>query len=259
MSDTKSKGFNTVKCFEEYCINFVKDMGHNIVRYDRISDGCSSQFWCYGTFYHLQHLPDSLNIPLINFHRYERYEGKNLSDALGSILKRKMRSGALQNRVFGSKEDYMQRMLDEIDDDTDLDDIAFNSHADAFSWLKAAMSKGNDSDFSKKFKKIEMIWINKDEIPQNLVVEKEVKKIPKVKSFNTGTSLAGKSEVMVRDNSCVCEKCLAGHVLECTTKKNGTYFTFNMVKQSVKSVAGNKTGHGSRKVNKFSLVEFSIS
>lgn len=34
----------------------------------------------------------------------------------------------------------MERMLDEIDDDTDLDEIAFNSQDGAFSWLKTAMN-----------------------------------------------------------------------------------------------------------------------
>ena len=95
MSDTKSKNFDTVKHFEEKCIQFIRNLGYNIVRYDRITDGCSSQFWCYGSYYHLEHMPEDLGIYLINFHRYERYEGKNLSDALGSLLKRKMRSGAL--------------------------------------------------------------------------------------------------------------------------------------------------------------------
>ena len=27
-------------------------------------------------------------VPLINFHRYERYEGKNMLNALGSVVKR---------------------------------------------------------------------------------------------------------------------------------------------------------------------------
>ena len=141
MSDTKSKNFDTVKHFEEKCIQFIRNLGYNIVRYDRITDGCSSQFWCYGSYYHLEHMQEDLGIYLINFHRYERYEGKNLSDALGSLLKREMRSGALQNRVFGSKQDYMQRMLDEIEDDTDLEDLVFDSKEDAFTWLKMCMKK----------------------------------------------------------------------------------------------------------------------
>lgn len=238
LSNTKCKGFDTVKYFEEKCLTEVRSIGYNIVRYDRISDGCSSQFWCYGTFHHLQHMPDNLGISLINFHRYERYEGKNLSDALGSLLKRKMRGGALQNRVFGNKKEYMERMLDEIDDDTDLDEIAFNSQDEAFLWLKAAMNKGDSGEFSKSFRKIELMWIGKEEIPSNLVKESEVHKIPQVKSYNTATAIAGIPGVMLRDNSCVCGQCLSGQVLKCTTEKNGTYFSWNMVK--MKPAAGKR-------------------
>ena len=48
------------------------------------------------------------------------------------------------------------------------------------------MEKDDDSNFSKKSKQIEMIWVDKIEIPVDLVVQKEVKKIPQVKSFYTG-------------------------------------------------------------------------
>ena len=58
----------------------------------------------------------------------------------------------------------MERMLDEIDDNTDLDEIAFNSQDEAFSWLKAAMNKGDGGEFSKSFKKVDMMWIGKGEI-----------------------------------------------------------------------------------------------
>lgn len=37
--------------------------GLNIVRYDRLTDGCSSQYWCYGTCHHLETMPSDLNIP----------------------------------------------------------------------------------------------------------------------------------------------------------------------------------------------------
>ena len=194
MSDTKSKNYDTVKHFEEKCIEYIRNDGYNIVSYDRITDGCSSQFWCFGSYSHLDRMPKDLNIQLLNFHRYERSEGKNLSDALGSLLKRKMRSGALQNRIFGSKEDYMIRMLVEIHDDTNLDDLVFDSKMEAFTWLQMCMHKTDGDDFSKRFKRIEMVWVNEEEIPVNLVLEKDVRKIPTVKSFNLGTSIAGNWE-----------------------------------------------------------------
>ena len=49
LSDSKNKNFDTVNYFQEATINFVKSKGYTITRYDRITDGCSSQFWCYGT------------------------------------------------------------------------------------------------------------------------------------------------------------------------------------------------------------------
>ena len=94
MSDTTSKNYDTVKDFEETFFEYIRNDGYNIVRYDRITDGCSSQFWCYGSFHHLDCMPEDLDVELINFHMYERYEGKNWSDALSSLLKRRMRSGA---------------------------------------------------------------------------------------------------------------------------------------------------------------------
>ena len=65
-------------------------------------------------------MPNELDIPVCNMHRYERYEGKNFSDALGSILKRKMRSSALQNKVQGSDENGIREILDEVSHDCDL-------------------------------------------------------------------------------------------------------------------------------------------
>ena len=182
-----------------------------------------------------------LNIDLVNFHRYERYEGKNLSDALGSLLKRKMRSGALQNRIFGSKQEYMMRMLEEIDDDTNLEDLVFDSRNEAFTWLQMCMQKTDQDDFSKKFKRIEMIWVTKEEIPVNLVQEKAVRKIPNVKSFNMGTSIAGTSGVLMRDNSCTCDECQSGNVLRCKSEKNGTYKKFIVQKNEATATASDES------------------
>ena len=108
-------------------------------------------------------MPTDLDIPNVNFHRYEPYEGKNFSDVIGSILKWKMRSGALQNIVFGNNEESMQQILQEIDDDTDLDDLVFESEQNAFEWLKMCMDKSDEDNFSKSFKQIEMFWIPKED------------------------------------------------------------------------------------------------
>ena len=95
MSDTKSKNSDTIKHFEEKSTEFIWNLSYNITCYDKITDGYSSQFWCYGSCYHLEYMPEDLGICQINCHHYERYEGKNFSDALGSLLMRKIRSSLL--------------------------------------------------------------------------------------------------------------------------------------------------------------------
>ena len=85
---------------------------------------------------HLEDMPTLQGIPLVTFERYECYEGKNMSDALGSIVKRKMRSGALQNNLFDSDD-----LLCDINDECDVEDLVFGSHFEAFEWIKMVMSK----------------------------------------------------------------------------------------------------------------------
>lgn len=83
------------------------------------------------------------------------------------------------------------------------------------------MERDNDSSFSKKFTLIEKVWVGKIEIPVDLVVEKEVKKITQVKSFNMERlRLLGNLE-----SSCVTIFVLvkAGNVPCCTDRQNGSY------------------------------------
>ena len=56
---------------KEQCISYVQSLGHNIIRYDRLTDGCSSQFWCYGSMYHLESMFKKYDISLANQHSYE--------------------------------------------------------------------------------------------------------------------------------------------------------------------------------------------
>ena len=147
LSDTKCKNYDTVMFLEEQCISYVQSLRHNIIRYDRLTDGCSSQFWCYGSMYHLESMPKKYNISLVNQHRYEAYEGKNFSDALGSLLKRRMRTCALQNKVFKDDDVSNASLLDDIEDDIDLEDLVFESHTQAFEWLQMIMSKSNSDTF----------------------------------------------------------------------------------------------------------------
>ena len=224
LSNIKSKNYDTVIFFKEKCIDYVRQLGYNVTRYDRITDGCSSQFWCYGSFYHLENMPLKFNIPLVTEHRYESYEGKNFSDALGSLLKQNMREGALQNKTVGKDEQSIISLLDDIDDDTDLDDLVFQDQYQAFEWLQMVMSKAAQSNFSKSFKQIKLFWIPKEEIPSNLVQEKDCKKVSKVKTFNTATASINQTGVHVRDSTCYdCDHCLQGNLLSCKSKNNGEW------------------------------------
>ena len=110
------------------------------------------------------------------------------------------KSGALQNKVFGNNEESMQQILDEIDD-TDLDDLVFESEQNAFEW-QMCMDKSDEDNFSKSFKRTEMFWIPKEEIPVNVIHEKECRKVPKVKSYNMAMSTIDTLGVYVRDSSC---------------------------------------------------------
>ena len=101
---------------------------------------------------------------------------------LGSLLKCKMRSGALEGRIFGSKDEYMKGMLEEIEDDTNIEDLVFENKDDAFCWLKSCIEKANDR-YSRKFISIELIWVADEAIPRNLVNEKRCSKIKGIKNI----------------------------------------------------------------------------
>ena len=106
----------------------------------------------------------------------------------------------------------MQQILDEIDD-TDLDDLVFESEQNAFEWLQMCMDKSDEDNFSKSFKRTEMFWIPKEEIPVNAVHEKECRKVPNVKSYNMAMPTIDTLGVYVRDSPCYdCENCLQGNM-----------------------------------------------
>ena len=94
------------------------------------------------------------------------------------------------------------------------------------------MAKGDDNNFSKSFKHIEMFWVPKEEIPTNHVVEKECRKIPQVKSYMASATKENLG-VRVRDSSCYnCENCMQGNSMTCTSVKNGDWL-HHIVKKSV--------------------------
>ena len=71
-----------------------------------------------------------------------------MSDALGSLVKRKATDGALRQQVNSA--DNLSDILDDITDDTSTEDLVFESHEQAFEWLKSIVEK-NECKFGKKF------------------------------------------------------------------------------------------------------------
>ena len=53
---------------------------------------------------------------------------------MGSLLKRKMRASALQNKVQSNDEAGLQQILEDASHNCDLD-VVFESHEKAFEWL----------------------------------------------------------------------------------------------------------------------------
>ena len=178
---------------------------------------------------------------VVNFHRYERYEEKNFSDVLGSLVKKRMRTAALQNKVHGNDVADFQNILKEAEDECEFEDLVFENHIQAFNSIKMCMSKSRDDRFSWRFKQIKLFWVPDEEIPKNVLIKKECRRIPKIKLFNTATALKQNLGVYVRDTTCSnCENCSPGNMLDCASKVNGDW------QHSVISVKERKTSNRRR-------------
>ena len=88
---------------------------------------------------------------------------------------------------------------------------------------------------SKHFKQIEMLWVSDNEIPENQVIEANIKKVSKIKSYNLASSISGKPGIYMRDNSCVCNICLRGDNRNCKERKSGGYKLFFLEKKGKES------------------------
>ena len=102
------------------------------------------------------------------------------------------------------------------------------------------MSKGQDSNFSKKFKHIDLFWVPDADIPKGVLLESESRKIPKIKSYNTLTAVADVG-VYVRDSTCSnCEFCLRGDMLQCVSDRNGEWKKYVISKKIATNCRSNK-------------------
>ena len=88
LSDDKQHDHQQVRAFEKEAFRlFREDTGINVVNWARFTDGCGAQFrsqYCNGD---LMKACDDLQLKSASFHYFEANEGKNISDAVGSIAK----------------------------------------------------------------------------------------------------------------------------------------------------------------------------
>ena len=108
----------------------------------------------------------------------------------------------------------------------DPEDLVFENHASTFSWINKCFQVKDSQPFSEKFKTIKLLWVEDEDNPRNLVVEKNCRKIKNIKQYNCAVAVRSQPGVYVRDSTCsFCENCACGNVLQCTeTTRNGCFF-----------------------------------
>ena len=106
--------------------------------------------------------------------------------------------------------------------------LFFGSSLEAYQWIEMCMRKDDSQAFSKAFRSVKLFWVPDEDIPKKLVLDKDCRKIPQVKSYNTVTAVHDKQCVFVRDSTCsFCNNCLNGDVLNCTElQRNGDFKNF---------------------------------
>ena len=97
LSDDKIHDMQQVSAFEERMFEIMRDkIPHQIVNWQRWTDGAGHEFrsrFCNGEVVKLK---EKLNLKRCSFEYFEAHEGKNVSDALGSIIKNKVKRIMLQ-------------------------------------------------------------------------------------------------------------------------------------------------------------------
>lgn len=90
ISDDKLHDFQQVSRFEERMFQILRDkVPHQIHHWQRWSDGCGHQFRSRFCNAEIQKIQKRLQLQSVKWEYFEAHEGKNLSDALGSMIKTK--------------------------------------------------------------------------------------------------------------------------------------------------------------------------
>ena len=92
------KSYSSVHCYMVKTIQHMESLynGRQCKLYQRMTDGCASQFWAYGSYASICELQKL--VERVEFSRYAANEGKNLNDAIGGIIKKCVNSGILMRR-----------------------------------------------------------------------------------------------------------------------------------------------------------------
>ena len=211
------KSFSTVHHYEKLVIShFENKLGKKCKDFQRMSDGCAAQFWGYGSYASAILLKEQKQLDSVMFSRYAASEGKNLSDAIGSFIKRICRAGVLRIKDT-SKTD--EDMLNEVQDGVEADDVEFASYNEFCTWLQQLVENRSNKGFDK-FKSLTLKNVDNDDIVQ-YISEEDVKKVKGLKTFHCfyTDGQQSTSTVNFRDSTCPCSFCLEAKYNECPNSK----------------------------------------
>ena len=131
------------------------------------------------------------------YSRYAASEGKNLSDAIGAILKRVIRNKILKQR--GTEET--------IEMGIDLEDTNFKNYSEFIEWLKVQVKWQEIKGFDK-FDSFTVIDVKEPNL-RHAVNENEIRKFVGLKKYHCMFAEKDlENEVMFRLATCVCVRCV---------------------------------------------------
>ena len=238
------KSYVTVHNYMLKTIDYFEKMyGKKCISYDRMTDGCGSQFWAYGSYWSAcQLLENHDNLERVVFNWYAPSEGKNLSDAIGGIIKNVMRRGIMMRKnTFSDKIELDIDNLGLIE----VEEEEFETYENFFNWLNTQI-RNREIGIGAKFKTFDLISLKEEDINKSFKVDENlVQKIPNLKLYHCFVAL-GEANLMFRLSTCTCPKCQNGKYNECDRDKiHGVWVKHSITKQGEVSTKANVTSYDS--------------
>lgn len=219
------KSYVTVHTMMLKAIEHFESMYEKKVKsYERMTDGCSSQFWAYGSCASACELRKRDGMEKVVFNRYAPNEGKSLSDAIGGQIK----SGATRG--------IMMRKGEEMDINSDdmgfleVEELEFEDYNEFYTWLVSQIEQHNTGK-GPKFKTFEIINVESCEIDQTYKVdENDINKFTGIKSYHCMAAV-GDDNLYFRRSTCICNKCDRGNYDLCERDEiHGKWVPHNITK-----------------------------